>query len=1080
MSGVCFCKNPLREPATYKQLTLRRVAALGSTQAGTTMPRFRRYRVFLIFAATLIFILYRLSQRTNNGEFKTSLPALGGPSPNDAFTRNGLGSKGKEVHDGNGQVQGDMPPKDKKVVDIQGLAHPEQPPRVEGVIQSTKLPTRPISSTSIDVPTGTLEASSKSFSEIVEAVHSKSNEASEKQTAPSIPTVPTPGFPAQAKATAPAGIASSDTVLSGGPATYTGQSHNAGSVIHWEKTLEQFPLSEESLINLPSGTPKTMPRIQFDFPPEQPEAKLKREERRSAVKAEFLHAWNGYKTGAWTHDEVMPVTGGTNDPFCGWAATMVDALDTLWIMELKDEFEEAVLAVDKIDFTTTHREQIPVFETTIRYLGGLLAAYDISGAKYPILLKKATELGEILMGVFDTPNRMPLLHYSWKPAFASQPHRASTRANFAELGSLTMEFTRLAQLTGEHKYYDSVARITNELVDWQRRGTKMKGVFPDSVDASGCNKTIPVIQEASTKQEPTTSPKEYQSTYNEEPASNVYDTDKRVELEILPGNPSRARIEPVGPDEDVVAAANPIERRQDSDPQGPIGNSNVTLPTMNQAITKPTRTKDASTQLNCVPQGLTGDEYVRESFSMGGGQDSTYEYFSKMWLLLGGLEEKYKGLYLGTMDAVKDYMLYRPMIPQEDRSILFSAKVGTYGHPENKEDRVMTYEVTHLTCFLGGMVGMGAKLFDLSDDMSIAERLSDGCVWAYDATASGIMPEDARAVPCESVTNCTWDESLWHRYLDPSYDTRNNTIRLYEEQKEARAKKAAEAAKAEQIRLEAEKEKAIQEEKESAARTTTSDTADVPYSLSGSVASNEGTANKDIFVESNGVSRTTTTTADTISKRAPPIVPPISKVGFGEKLAANEAELNPAFSNRKPVALDPKYKSDPIIDGVPRRPTTIDGQSEKAKLDRHRPLTHEEYVRHRIAYEKIPKGFAGVNSPNYILRPEAIESVWYMHRITGSPIWAEKGWKMFNSIINATRTAYGHSAITGVTTANPVMTNSMESFWLAETLKYFYLLYSEPDVVSLDDWVLNTEAHPFKRPDQKEAARKEDVEKERE
>jgi hypothetical protein len=40
----------------------------------------------------------------------------------------------------------------------------------------------------------------------------------------------------------------------------------------------------------------------------------------------------------------------------------------------------------------------------------------------------------------------------------------------------------------------------------------------------------------------------------------------------------------------------------------------------------------------------------------------------------------------------------------------------------------------------------------------------------------------------------------------------------------------------------------------------------------------------------------------------------------------------------------------------------------------------------------------------------------------------------------------------------------MESFWLAETLKYFYLLFSEFDVVNLDEWVLNTEAHPFRRP----------------
>ncbi len=72
---------------------------------------------------------------------------------------------------------------------------------------------------------------------------------------------------------------------------------------------------------------------------------------------------------------------------------------------------------------------------------------------------------------------------------------------------------------------------------------------------------------------------------------------------------------------------------------------------------------------------------------------------------------------------------------------------------------------------------------------------------------------------------------------------------------------------------------------------------------------------------------------------------------------------------------------------------------------------------------------------------------------------------MFEHIINATSTTYGHSAIRGVSgESGPEQTDQMESFWLAETLKYFYLLYSTPDVISLDDWVLNTEAHPFKRP----------------
>lgn len=97
--------------------------------------------------------------------------------------------------------------------------------------------------------------------------------------------------------------------------------------------------------------------------------------------------------------------------------------------------------------------------------------------------------------------------------------------------------------------------------------------------------------------------------------------------------------------------------------------------------------------------------------------------------------------------------------------------------------------------------------------------------------------------------------------------------------------------------------------------------------------------------------------------------------------------------------------------------------------------------------------------------PEAIESVFYLHRITGSPHWREVGWQMFRAIQTHTFTTYGNSAIGDVTAEVPGLDDSEESFWLAETLKYFYLLFSEEDVLSLDEWVLNTEAHAFRRPD---------------
>ena len=100
-------------------------------------------------------------------------------------------------------------------------------------------------------------------------------------------------------------------------------------------------------------------------------------------------------------------------------------------------------------------------------------------------------------------------------------------------------------------------------------------------------------------------------------------------------------------------------------------------------------------------------------------------------------------------------------------------------------------------------------------------------------------------------------------------------------------------------------------------------------------------------------------------------------------------------------------------------------------------------------------GFTEVRDTSYQLRPEAIESVFVMYRITGDPIWQEKGWAMFQAIINHTTTKLANARINDVTNAEaPRQIDQMESFWLAETLKYFFLLFSEPDVVSLDEFVL--------------------------
>ncbi|TQS35195.1 hypothetical protein Golomagni_04392 [Golovinomyces magnicellulatus] len=106
------------------------------------------------------------------------------------------------------------------------------------------------------------------------------------------------------------------------------------------------------------------------------------------------------------------------------------------------------------------------------------------------------------------------------------------------------------------------------------------------------------------------------------------------------------------------------------------------------------------------------------------------------------------------------------------------------------------------------------------------------------------------------------------------------------------------------------------------------------------------------------------------------------------------------------------------------------------------------------------------NDKHNLQRPETIESIFYLWRITGDFKYREWGWEMFQSFMEHTAVnggAGGFSSLSNVDSVPPVTRDNMESFWLAETLKYFYLLFSPNDLLPLDKVVLNTEAHPFPR-----------------
>jgi mannosidase alpha-like ER degradation enhancer 2 len=98
---------------------------------------------------------------------------------------------------------------------------------------------------------------------------------------------------------------------------------------------------------------------------------------------------------------------------------------------------------------------------------------------------------------------------------------------------------------------------------------------------------------------------------------------------------------------------------------------------------------------------------------------------------------------------------------------------------------------------------------------------------------------------------------------------------------------------------------------------------------------------------------------------------------------------------------------------------------------------------------------------SYHLRPEIVESTYYLYRYTGDPEYRRMGEKMFDDFVKYCRADSGYAALADVTTKQQL--NEMESFALAETFKYFYLLFAPPETLQFDKVIFNTEAHPLKR-----------------
>lgn len=189
-----------------------------------------------------------------------------------------------------------------------------------------------------------------------------------------------------------------------------------------------------------------------------------------AVRDSFRHAWQGYKDFAWGHDELRPISKSYSEWF-GLGLTLIDALDTMWIMGLKTEFEEAKAWV-ATELSFNKNVDVNLFESTIRILGGLLSTYHLTGD--PLFLDKAKDIGSRLMPAFNTPSKIPYSDVNIGKGTAHPP-RWTSDSTVAEVTSIQLEFRELSRLTKDPQYRAAVDEVVNKV---RKLDGKLDGLVP--------------------------------------------------------------------------------------------------------------------------------------------------------------------------------------------------------------------------------------------------------------------------------------------------------------------------------------------------------------------------------------------------------------------------------------------------------------------------------------------------------------------------------------------------------------------------------------------------------------------------
>ncbi|KAI8026680.1 Mannosyl-oligosaccharide 1,2-alpha-mannosidase MNS2 [Camellia lanceoleosa] len=155
-----------------------------------------------------------------------------------------------------------------------------------------------------------------------------------------------------------------------------------------------------------------------------------------------------------------PQTKNGVDSFGGLRATLIDSLDTLYIMGLDEQFQRArEWVANSLDFNNNY--DASVFETTIRVVVGLLSTYDLSGDK--IFLEKAKDIADRRLLAWDTQSGIPYNIINLAHGNAHNPGWTGGDSISRILAMKAVEFIALFQRTGDQKYQQKVENVIAQL-----------------------------------------------------------------------------------------------------------------------------------------------------------------------------------------------------------------------------------------------------------------------------------------------------------------------------------------------------------------------------------------------------------------------------------------------------------------------------------------------------------------------------------------------------------------------------------------------------------------------------------------